>query len=860
MDKVIQIVEQVLCKERTPSDGLVAFFHWKKENQDTFNRSKSTCVFRLLSSLQVIERDKMNGWYEVASHLRQVILMYNTRFIVHADYVQDLEKIKVPFQLSIDSTNEVNALAKYPAWFKHADHLKSVFQLEKRRVNKRKIGDPLLHQMTGFSHYYSKEQKTLIHTCLSMNEGETLLAALPTGGGKSLIGQLPAYLETKGGTIHGGVGTGGTTIVVVPTVALALDQHQTSLKYFPKALGETHRPQAYISGMNEDRRKIIIEGLQNGTIPLLFTSPEALVHGFLYNTLIEAAKLKRLNRLVIDEAHIVIDWGSNFRTDFQLLAVFRRKLLKASGGKLKTILLSATLTDSATATLKELFTDDGKMIEIRSDALRFEPIYFLDQPKSQKVREERILEVIPLLPKPMILYVTKREHAQNWASLIKANGFQSIETFTGETTSTDREQILNLWNADQLDIIIATSAFGMGVDKPDVRTVIHCCLPESTNRFYQEVGRGGRDGFASISLLSTIEEDKKEAAKLTSSNVLTEQNMSERWDKMSTQPVERVGGDMLWINTNVRPKHLKDDETGHQNANWNETTLLFLYRSKLIDILDYRKREEDQRRTILIQLLDIENLQDKEKLIERIAPDRAKERNYINNELSDMKSLVQDAENTCFSYWFQETYTYTSEVCGGCPACHEEQRLPFRAETITEVIGQTKNPFNRRVGKKIGQSLSLFPELFIALPQQEDVKKKDVFVSMIYELTEAKVKTIVVPDGWAELVEIDWLKSGYDVYTNTLFLTVEELLNDGNSYANHQSMVVLYPPASEKADLLYEYCRKWIEKSSYHQVIHIAYQETFISSQRKKLIELVDGNIVPVDFILMKEELEEEFI
>ncbi|WP_144551322.1 protein DpdF [Peribacillus simplex] len=860
MDKVIRIVKQVLRKQMTPKDGLVAFHHWKKENQDMLNRSKSTCVYRLLSSLQVVERDKMSGWYEVASHLRQVILMYNTRFIVHAEYVQNLEKIKSTFQLSIDPTNEVNALAKYPAWVKHADQLKRVFQLERRRVNERKIGDPLLYQMTGFSHYYSKEQKALVQTCLSMNEGETLLASLPTGGGKSLIGQLPAYLETKGGTIHGGVGTGGTTIVVVPTVALALDQHQTSLKYFPKALSETHRPQAYIGGMSEDRRKIIIEGLQNGTLPLLFTSPEALLHGFLHETLIEAAKLKRVNRLVIDEAHIVVDWGSNFRTDFQLLSVFRRKLLEASGGKLKTILLSATLTDAATVTLKELFVDNGKLIEIRSDALRFEPIYFLDQPKCQKVREERILEVIPLLPKPMILYVTKKEHAQNWASIIKATGFQTIETFTGETSSTERERILNLWNADQLDIIIATSAFGMGVDKPDVRTVIHCCLPESTNRFYQEVGRGGRDGFASISLLCTIDEDKRDAAKLMSSNVLTEQNMTERWDKMSTQPVERVGGDLMWVNTNVRPKHLKDDETGQQNANWNETTLLFLYRAKLIDILDYRKREEDLRRTILIQLLDIENLQDKEKLIEKIAPDRAKERNLINSELGYMKSLVQYAEDTCFSHWFQNTYSYTSEVCGGCPACHEEQRLPFHTETITKVVGQTNLRIQRPVGKKIGQSLSLFPELFITLPQQEGVINRDVFVSILNELTEAKVKIIVVPNEWIALVEKDWFESGYETYTNTLLLTEDELLKDGNSYTVHQPMAVLYPPASEIADLLYEYCREWIEQSSNRQVVHIAYKDTFIYSQRKKLIDLVDGNVVPFDFVFMKEELEEEFI
>ena len=121
------------------------------------------------------------------------------------------------------------------------------------------------------------------------------------------------------------------------------------------------------------------------------------------------------------------------------------------------------------------------------------------------------------MPRPIIIYVSKRDDAKEWKKKLIEKGYRSVEIFSGSTVDSERERIIRQWNHDEIDIIVATSAFGMGVDKRDIRTVIHCCLPESINRFYQEVGRGGRDGFASISLLSYVyDEDTSVQDGLTS--------------------------------------------------------------------------------------------------------------------------------------------------------------------------------------------------------------------------------------------------------------------------------------------------------------------------------------------------------
>lgn len=857
----IQIVQDVLMKEISVDEGAKVINEWYNMQTNQVLRSKTSCLLRLFRCLiSIVEQGEKGNWHDFAGHLRQTILMHNHRFQLHEEFVQPLSTIKDLFNFSIASNNEINVLDTYPSWFHHADKLKAVFQLEQRRNSKTQLGDGILYHMTRFTHYISREQKVLVQACLSMNAGETLLACLPTGGGKSLIGQLPAYMETRGGTIHGGVAGAGTTIVVVPTVALALDQFHAAKKFFKNALSEGHQPQAYVSGISEEKKKIIYEGLRNGTLPLLYTSPEAILNGRLHKIILESAKQGKINRLVIDEAHIVVDWGSAFRTEFQLLSVFRKKLIEASSGAIKTVLLSATLTESSSSTLKQLFSEKGHFIEIRSDALRYEPIYFLDQPSDAISRQERILEILPLLPRPIILYVTKREDAQKWEFLIRNLGFTSVEQFTGDTSSNDRDRILKLWNSNQLDLIVATSAFGMGVDKPDIRTVIHCCLPESVNRFYQEVGRGGRDGFSSISLLSTIQDDLDEASSLTKSNVLTEKRMAERWGKLRTQPTDRVSGDEFWINTDVRPHDLKDNEPNQSNANWNETAILFLYRWGLIDILDFRKEENDTRRSLLIKMLEINYLENQEKLIERLEPDRKTERERLNYDFQQIKDLVWSANKNCYSNAFQETYPFANEACGGCPVCHASNTIPYCFEAVTEIKSKTLNSISLPTGKLIDQHLGHYQELFIYLQQQQDVLDVNKLANLLRGLISSGVNTIVIPSLNSDEVTYLLSKLPNETHSNYTLFAAEEFLENVNQYITLNTTAIIYPLDVELINQLYEWTKRYVFLDKNNKVIHISHRDLYLPNERKHLIELIDGITLSSEQLIKEDELEEEYI
>ena len=121
----------------------------------------------------------------------------------------------------------------------------------------------------------------------------------------------------------------------------------------------------------------------------------------------------------------------------------------------------------------------------------------------------RLLEAVHHLPRPLIIYASKREDVKRWAEELKQAGFRRYGVMTGESTSKERSELIHNWSEKNIDIVVATSAFGLGIDRGDVRAVIHVCIPETIDRFYQEVGRIGRDGKAAISLTLYTEDDYK---------------------------------------------------------------------------------------------------------------------------------------------------------------------------------------------------------------------------------------------------------------------------------------------------------------------------------------------------------------
>lgn len=856
MNSALSIIKDLLLKKMDPEEAHQSINKWIKLQSDKREIAKAFSALRLSRCLgSIANNTNKDTWYDAAGHLRQIILMYRERLQVHDDYIQYFAEVKEEFAFTIDFANEINCSLSLPRWLNHAKHIESVFDLELRRFTNRRIGDGLLYQATGYPEYASKEQKAIVKASLTMQEGQTLLACLPTGGGKSLIAQLPAFFETKGGQISGGVASAGTTIVIVPTVALAIDQNRSARQYFKSTRSEEYQPQAYYGGMDKENKKVIYDGVKKGTIPLVYTSPEAILNGPLYDIILTAAKENKINRLVIDEAHIVVDWGSAFRTDFQLLSVFRKKLLEASKGKLKTILLSATLTDPAVSTLCKLFSEDDNLIVIRSDALRFEPVFFLDQPKGKIEREERILQLLPMLPRPIILYVSSRESAIEWERSIRELGFSSVSSFTGDTDSDERERILKLWNDNDLDVMVATSAFGMGVDKSDIRTVIHCCIPESINRFYQEVGRGGRDGFASISLLSVIKEDELESVQMNNSAVLTVDSIIERWEKIRRSAKEFTG-DSFWVDLNTRPHHLRNQETGNKNVRWNETTILFLYRHGFLDIVDIRKREEDEGRQLLVKMIQIETLSDRDTLSEILAPIRKLERDRFSYEFSKVKMMIEEALHECFCISFQETYPNVSDTCGGCPSCHANQVPPYRSATITEI--ETLCPSKQFVvGDQLKQYLGSYQDVLIYI---NNIITNDLLINIIKTMTEARIQTVIIPN-LEDITREQFIKD-MPVETSLSYslLEIDEIEKDSDMYMLSGPIAIIYPELKAFGDWLYDWAKNYQSESLNNRIIHLAPKDYVIESERKQLQELIDGSLYNIEHLLTKVEEDEDWL
>jgi superfamily II DNA/RNA helicase len=182
----------------------------------------------------------------------------------------------------------------------------------------------------------------------------------------------------------------------------------------------------------------------------------------------------------------------------------------------------------------------------------------------------------------LLLYVSRRKHAEYWAACLREEEQIRRVAFV-HGGSEDREGVVERWRLNQLDIVVATSAFGLGMDKGDVRAVIHACVPETADRFYQEVGRGGRDGRASLSLVVYTDEDLDDAARLNRERIISAKRGLERWETMRATATDVPGRDgVTRIDLRARPSDVPSDSEA--NLAWNLRTLNLMARARLIEI------------------------------------------------------------------------------------------------------------------------------------------------------------------------------------------------------------------------------------------------------------------------------------
>ena len=220
--------------------------------------------------------------------------------------------------------------------------------------------------------------------------------------------------------------------------------------------------------------------------------------------------------------------------------------------------MSATLTPDTVETIDALFAPTRTVQMVASVHLRPEPQYWVHREDNPDEKDRKVLEVLRYAPRPFILYVTKRSDARRWFRRLRKEGYVRIDCFHGETAPADRLRIIDQWAEGKLDGVVATSAFGVGIDKRDVRTVIHAAVPETLDRFYQEVGRGGRDGCPSASFLIYSREDQEIANQIASPSLISDDLAFERWSTMyggSTQ-LDTIGR-LLEVDLAVVPPRLR---------------------------------------------------------------------------------------------------------------------------------------------------------------------------------------------------------------------------------------------------------------------------------------------------------------
>ncbi|MFD7790635.1 protein DpdF [Streptomyces sp. NPDC059759] len=553
--------------------------------------------------------------------------------------------------------------------------------------------DPFWTHVWGYEHYLSRGQQQAARSVAMMPPGETAIVCLPTGHGKTPVALAACMLA---GT-HGGV-----SVLVVPTVVLAIDMERRIRSLISRSdPAAAHRRYAYVSSLDPAAKQQIREQIISGRQGLVVASPEAVTMG-LQSALLEAATAGHLHYLVLDEAHLVEQWGNDFRTAFQSLAAQRRSWISAAGQLRapRTVAMSATLTEQQVSTLQNLFARPRQAKMVWASELRQEPAYFIDSLPDEQGRTEAVLDAVTRLPKPMALYVARREDARLWLKRLREAGLLRVATVHGDSTEEERRTALSGWAGrshdvpapTQFDVIVGTSAFGLGVDLSDVRTVIHACLPETVDRYYQEVGRGGRDGSPSLAYLATTAADRGIAQSLNRQNLITAPTAWERWWEGMFLQRPRIESALYRLNMTHRPARLAEGYRRHRS--WNEQILNFMVRAGLIEIFppEPPRRavgESDQvweRRLGAFydeapDLIDVslKDGQTNNPIYFAAAIDRVRRDIKVaqDSALTRMERLLQ--RRRCLADDLAEYYTvdgyYTMPACRGCPSCRR-QGLP----------------------------------------------------------------------------------------------------------------------------------------------------------------------------------------
>lgn len=311
----------------------------------------------------------------------------------------------------------------------------------------------------------------------SVLEGRDTLGLLPTGGGKSITFQVPAMLLP------------GLTVVVTPLISLMKDQVDNLRERDIKAV-------YFHSGLSRRETQLGLTRCRLGKIKLVYISPERLQN----DAFIAELRAMTVSLIVVDEAHCISQWGYDFRPSYLKVADMRAIV----GEEVPILALTASATPEVTADImRSLRFREGSRMFARSFT-RENLSYII---RYADFKEDTLLRVLRATSGCAIVYVRSRRRCREIAQTLVREGISADYYHAGlDPEEKDRRQ--SAWKNDEVRVMVATNAFGMGIDKPDVRTVIHCDLPSSLEEYYQEAGRAGRDGRESFAVVIASPRDK----------------------------------------------------------------------------------------------------------------------------------------------------------------------------------------------------------------------------------------------------------------------------------------------------------------------------------------------------------------
>ena len=334
----------------------------------------------------------------------------------------------------------------------------------------------ILNRYWGYQSFKPMQEEII----KSVASGRDTLALMPTGGGKSLTFQVPS------------LATDGTCIVVTPLIALMRDQVENLLK-------RGIRAQAIFSGMSRAEIDIALDNCVYGEFKFLYVSPERLATEIFR----ERVKKMKINLIAVDEAHCISQWGYDFRPSYLRIAELRELL-----PGIPVLALTATATtDVARDIMDKLLFSSPNLIRTSFERKN---LHYLVNGTEDKHRQ--LLDLLRKIPGSGIVYARNRRKTAEIARFLSNNKIIADHYHAGLGSDT-RTMKQNEWMSGKTRVIVATNAFGMGIDKADVRFVVHFDMPDSLEAYFQEAGRAGRDGKIAFAILLYNESDKANADK-----------------------------------------------------------------------------------------------------------------------------------------------------------------------------------------------------------------------------------------------------------------------------------------------------------------------------------------------------------